>query len=197
MSVRNYDPFSRLAIWAVILCAGWAFNSGVAQAQEPPAEESESADEPVMSQTLELGTNIRTDFGVHVLRLDLAWTTDRVRALVVVDPLFWLDGKSSTDLLAMWRTERFEPFVGWRLNRIRLLDGSQSQHNLVIGTALRFPDFLGGRVGGQWGIEMATMLYKHGGGVAANRIRLDSGRHYIDLVNFGMFARFHYNLEIR
>ncbi len=188
--------FSKYLLAAVVLLAVSAVHMDRAWADEAVTPQV-GAEESQWSHTLELGTNIRTDFGVHVMRLDAAWSTDRVRGMVVLDPLFWLDGKSSTDVLAMWRTDGFEPFVGWRLNRVRLLEGSQSQHNLLLGTALRFPEFFGGRVGGQWGIELAMMLYKHGGGVEANAIRFDSGRHYIDLVNFGMFARFHYNLEIR
>lgn len=160
-------------------------------------EQEDRREAEQMSQTLELGANLRTDFGVHVVRIDMAWRIPNFRVLLTVDPLFWLDGKSSTDLLAMWRTAKVEPFAGWRLNTVSLLEGSQLQHNLVLGTALPFPEFFDGALGGQWGIEMAMMLVKHGGGIESNTIGFDSGRHYIDLVNFGMFARFHYNLELR
>lgn len=180
----------------VLVLSSWLLSG--ATVAEATAEETEAVDAvdaaEKSSQIVELGVNIRTDFGVHAIRLDAAWVTPRFRALLTVDPMYWTDNQTSTDLLGFWRTEAFEPFAGWRLNTIPVVDGAQLQHNLVVGTALRFPELFDGRIGGQWGMEMATMLFSHGGGVDGRAIGLASGRHYVDLVNFGMFARFHYNL---
>lgn len=155
---------------------------------------SSSAWAQVESGRVEVGANIRTDFGVHFLRLDAAWAAPRYRVLLAVDPMVWTDGQTSTDLVGFFRTQSFEPFLGWRLNTIPLVEGSQMQHNVVVGTALGLPEFFGGRISGEWGIELAMALFSHGGGVPSSAISFESGRHYLDLVNFGMFARFHYNL---
>ena len=166
--------------------------------EEGYIEESETAEAKRRARpaVIEAGLNLRSDFGIHPLRLDLAWAAEHYRVLLVVDPMVWTDGQSSTDLIGFFRTAGFEPFLGWRGNTIPLLEGSQIQHNVVVGTALRFPEFLGGRVSGQWGMEAAVMVYKHGGGVPASGTSFASGRHYLDYVNFGMFARFHYNIYL-
>jgi hypothetical protein len=145
---------------------------------------------------LELGLNLRTDFGVHAFRVDVGYKTENFGALLVVDPMFWTDGQTSTDLLFFWLTEGFQPFAGWRLNTVPAFEGSQMQHNLLLGTGLPFPSFWGGRITGQWGLELAMALFKHGGGLPSDAIGFQSGRHYLDLVNFGMFARFDYNLRL-
>lgn len=145
---------------------------------------------------VEAGLNVRTDFGIHPFRLDVGYAREKFRVLVVVDPMVFTDGQSSTDVLGFYRTRGFEPFVGWRGNTIPLVEGSQVQHNLVVGTGLRFPEFFEGRVSGQFGLEAAVMVYKQGGGVPAASTSFESGRHYLDYVNFGMFARFHYNFYL-
>jgi hypothetical protein len=89
-----------------------------------------------------------------------------------------------------------QPFAGWRLNTVPLVGTSQLQQNLLLGAGLPFPKFFGDRVTGQWGLELAMMLVKHGGDLPAETIAFKSGRHYIDFVNFGMFARFDYNLGL-
>lgn len=186
----------RILMTALIFCGASLLGAATAWADQ--IEEAELLEAPTdRDQRWELGLNLRTDFGVRAIRLDAAWAAPSFRVLLVLDPMFWTDGQTSTDVVAFLRTDGFEPFAGWRLNTIPVLEGSRFQHNLLLGTALRFPDFLGGRVSGQWGIEMAMMLTQHGGGLPADGIGFASGRHYLDLVNFGMFARFHYNLPCR
>ncbi|MBA2664638.1 MAG: hypothetical protein H0U74_20290 [Bradymonadaceae bacterium] len=168
-----------------VLCA-WA----------PPAAADPIEGAAPSEHTLQAGLNLRTDFGVHAVRIDLGWTSGRLATLVVLDPMFWTDGQTSTDLVAFWMTDSFHPYVGWRLTTIPLLDGAQFQQNLLLGTGLALPQFFDGRVTGQWGIELAMMLVKHGGGLPAETISFASGRHYIDLVNFGMYVRFDYNVGL-
>ncbi len=186
-----------LALLLIILSLGTTV-----LAEESPADDSDStlaASELILmerSPRVEVGANLRSDFGVHALRFDAAYSAEHFRVLLTLDPWFWTDGQSSTDLLGFYRTSGLEPFLGWRLNAIPAVDGAQLQHNLLLGTALRFPDFWGGRISGQWGFETALMLYKHGGGVPSNSISFASGRHYLDFINFGMFARFHYNISL-
>ncbi len=181
---------------AAILAAAWvlaaappAFGADTASTDDaqPAADHSAST-----SWAFEAGANVRTDFGVRALRLDIAWRTPAFRGLLVVDPMFWTDGRTTTDAVGFWRAGTIEPLMGWRLNTVPLVDGAQFQHNLVVGAALDLPTFFDGRIGGQWGIEMSTMVVKHGGGVAGDRFRSDSARHYIDRIRFGMFARFFY-----
>lgn len=145
---------------------------------------------------LELGVNLRTDFGVHALRADLGFRYGNHSILLVLDPMFWADGQTSSDLIYFRVRDGFQPMVGYRLNTVPALDGSQLQHNAILGTALNFPPFWDGRIRGQWGLEMAMVLLKNGGGLPVETIAFDSGRHYIDLVNFGMYARFDYNLRL-
>lgn len=170
--------------------------SSVVSGAEPASEPNDEVAVGAESSLLEPGANLRTDLGVRAVRLDVALRMPSIRLLAVVDPMWWTDGRTTTDVVGFWRTPHLQPMVGWRLQTIPLLEGSQFQHNLVLGAALEFPEFFDGRVGGQWGLEMATMVAKHGGGVPGDRFRADSARHYLDRVSFGMFARFHYNLEM-
>jgi hypothetical protein len=186
MQVRHI-PISSIMIALLIMALATD-----AAAQDAPTTE----DTAQSTSAIELGANLRTDFGVHSLRLDAAYAAERFRVLLVVDPWVWTDSQSSTDLIGFFRTSKFEPYLGWRLNTVPAVDGSQLQHNLLLGTALRFPEFFDGRVSGEWGFELAMMLYKHGGGVPSNSISFESGRHYLDFVNFGMFARFHYDIPL-
>lgn len=145
---------------------------------------------------LQLGLNVRTDLGVHFARIDAGWHRNRLGLLLVVDPMFWTDGQTFTDLVGYYMGNVLQPYVGWRLATIALAEGAQLQENLLLGFALPFPRFWGGRFGGQWGFELAMMLVKHGGGLPSESISFESGRHYIDFVNFGMYARFDYNLPL-
>lgn len=161
-----------------------------------PSAESAAFERRYKGPTLELGLNLRTDFGVHALRVDAGYKVGNFGSLLVLDPMFWTDGQTNTDLLFFYLSDRVHPFAGWRLNTVPALEGSQLQHNLLLGTGLPFPSFWGGRITGQWGIELSMVLFKHGGGLPSDRIGFQSGRHYLDLVNFGMFARFDYNLRL-
>ena len=145
---------------------------------------------------LQLGLNLRTDLGVHFARLDAGWRRGRIGVLLVVDPMFWTDQQTFTDLLVFYMGNVIQPFAGWRLATIPLADGPQLQENLLLGFGIPFPRMLGGRIGGQFGLELAMMLFKHGGGLPGESIRFTSGRYYIDFINFGMYARFHYNVGL-
>lgn len=146
-------------------------------------------------QDLAAGLNLRTDLGAHPLRVDLAWQTPKTDLVLVLDPMFWTDGQSSTDLIFSWRFESpARPFIGWRLNTIRLPEGRQFQENLVLGGGVAFPPLWRGRLEGFWGLELAMTVVKHGGGLPSEVLSFASARHYLDLVNFGMFARLDFEL---
>lgn len=155
------------------------------------------ADEQPVAHSLGAGLNLRTDLGAHPLRIDLAWRTPRTDLALVLDPMFWTDGLSSTDLLlSLLLKNRVQPLIGWRLNTIKLPEARQLQHNLIAGVGLALPSFWRDRLKGQWGFELATTLVKHGGELPAETISFASARSYLDLVNFGMFARFDFHIPL-
>ena len=136
------------------------------------------------------GINLRTDLGTHPLRLDGGVRYGQLDFILVLDPMYFLDQQSSTDILAEWRGKNgFSPVLGWRFNTVGLIEGSQLQHNLVLGGALDTPKFWDGRLRGQAGLEMAMMLVKHGGGGPVETIGFSSGRRFVDFVNFALFLR--------
>ncbi|HRI63633.1 MAG TPA: hypothetical protein PK156_05330 [Polyangium sp.] len=136
------------------------------------------------------GINLRTDLGTHPLRLDGGVRYGQLDFILVLDPMYFLDQQSSTDILAEWRAKNgFAPVLGWRFNTVGLIDGSQVQHNLVLGGALDTPKFWDGRMRGQAGLELAMMLVKHGGGGPVETIGFSSGRRFVDFVNFALFLR--------
>jgi hypothetical protein len=137
-----------------------------------------------------VGVNLRTDLGVHPLRLDVGGRYGNVDATLVFDPMALTDGQMSTDLLLQYRSDLgIDGLVGWRTTTIGALDGPQFQQNLLLGAGLELPRFGDGAIRGQWGVELAMTVVKHGGGLPQEVISFSSGRHYIDLVNFAMFAR--------
>lgn len=136
------------------------------------------------------GINLRTDLGTHPLRIDGGVRYKQLDFVLVLDPMYFLDEQSSTDIFAEWRGKNgLSPLLGWRFNTIGLIDGSQVQHNLLVGGALDTPKFLDGRIRGQVGLEMAMMLVKHGGGGPVETIGFSSGRRFVDFVNFALFLR--------
>ena len=164
-----------------------AVTSSVAHAEDTPQE----------SSSINAGLNLRTDLGAHPLRIDLGWRTQNTDLLLVLDPMFWTDGQSSSDLIFGWRFQnRVQPIIGWRMHSIKLPEGRQLQQNLLAGVALDLPTFFDNKLRGQWGFELATTLVKHGANLPAETISFASARHYLDLVNFGMFARFDFHIPL-
>lgn len=144
---------------------------------------------------LELGLNLRTELGAHPLRLDLGWRYKRADLVLVLDPMFWTDGLSTTDLLLSWRFDSgIQPLGGWRMATVALPTGTQLHQSLVLGVGLALPSFLNHRLQGQWGFELATMIVKHGAGLPSSTLSFGSARDYIDPINFGMFVRFDLNI---
>jgi|GEM_PF-5128851 len=136
------------------------------------------------------GVHLRTDLGTHPFRIDGGVRYKQLDFILVLDPMYLVDGQSSTDVLAEWRGKNgLAPVLGWRFNTIGLLDGAQVQHNLLVGGALDTPRFWEGRIRGQAGLELAMMLVKHGGGGPSETIGFSSGRRFVDFVNFALFLR--------
>ena len=176
----------RVMIVAAMACLAW-MTPAVAMAEEESTEKTGFAG---------VGLNLRTDLGVHPLRLDVAWRMPGFEALLVLDPMFLTDGQSSTDLIGYWLIDDVHPYAGWRLTTIGLVDGAQLQHNLLVGVGLALPEFWDGLLRGQWGFELATTIVKHGGGLPAEVVSFGSARSYLDLVNFAMYARFDFQIGV-
>ncbi len=59
------------------------------------------------------GINLRTDLGTHPVRIDGGVRYKQLDFALVLDPMYFLDQQSSTDLLAMWRGKNgFSPVMG-------------------------------------------------------------------------------------
>ena len=157
----------------------------------------EVVDDQVAVASFQAGVNIRTDLGSHPLRLDASVRVHDFDFLVVVDPMVIVDGQFDLDLLAAWRPMgfRWAVMAGWRTTSIELPDGPQYQQRVVIGSMADLPPVLDA-IHASWGVEMATVLYRHGGGLPSESIGFESGRHFIDYVNFGMFLRVHFTTPL-
>ncbi|MCP4504406.1 MAG: hypothetical protein GY822_31205 [Deltaproteobacteria bacterium] len=179
-----------------------------------PAPEPSASTIPVVSETttsdavekkymlglplrLHGGLNLRTDLGVHPIRFDAGVQFGPLDMVAVVDPFFPLDGQFSLDVLAAWRFDwGIAPILGWRMNAIGLSGGPQMQQNLVLGVGFDLPRFFDGMLQGQLGLEMAAVIVKHGGDLPTEVISFASARNYLDLLNFGMFARFEFSVTL-
>lgn len=171
-----------------------------AMGEEPPRPEqpdkSIDASAPEKKGFLEFGLNLRTDLGVHPLRVDVGFRLPKLEVLLIADPMFVFDKQSSTDLIFFFTPKKVHPYAGWRMTTIGLVDGRQFQQNLLMGVGLALPEFLDGRLRGQWGFELAMATVKHGGGLPSETLSFGSARSYLDLVNFAMFARYDFQLGV-
>ena len=183
----------RPAFLITVLVAACAATAAHAEEAPAPAPAPTSPAPAPLSWDIHGGVNLRTDLGVHPLRLDGGVRIGSFDSVLVLDPMFFTDGQASTDLLLQYRSDvGIAGMAGWRTTTLQAIDGLQFQQNLLLGVGLDFPRFFDGAVRGQWGLELATMIVKHGGGLPEEVISFASGRHYIDLVNFAMFARFEF-----
>jgi len=145
------------------------------------------------------GLNIRTGLGTHFLRIDGGVQLGALDLVAVIDPLFWTDGQLDTDLLVGWRFAGAPPSLapllhgwsvrgGWRGTRVSIGSDAQWQQKLVLALTGGLPPITS-FLRAEWGLELATVLVKHGGGLPTEVLSFASTRHFIDLVNFGMFVR--------
>ncbi|NVB84677.1 MAG: hypothetical protein HOV81_40260 [Kofleriaceae bacterium] len=143
--------------------------------------------------TWHAGLNLRGDLGTHPIRIGAGFQFGRVDTTLVLDPMFWTDDQVDTDLLAFWApcSRAWGLLGGWRTSTIPLLDGTQFQEKLVVGVGAPLPQ-LGHHIRTRFHFELATVLVKHGGGLATDWISFAQGRDFIDLVNFGVFVSFEY-----
>jgi hypothetical protein len=134
------------------------------------------------------GLNLRADLGTHPIRAGGGVDLGRFDTMLVLDPMFWTDGQHDIDLYSTVKlSERgWGVVAGLRVSAIGISGGHQFQDKLVLGVAAPLP--LGPPLRARWAFEAATMLVKHGGDLPSSWISFETGRDFVDLINFGMFV---------
>jgi hypothetical protein len=135
------------------------------------------------------GVNLRSDLGVHQLRLDGGVRLGALDAILVVDPLYFTDGELDLDALVRWEPSRpgWALAGGWRAVFFELANGHRVHEQLLLGATAPLPmPFAGVRA--QLGLELAIVLVRHGAGLGTEGLAADS--RLGDLLQPGMFLRF-------
>ncbi|MDQ3341283.1 MAG: hypothetical protein M4D80_39515 [Myxococcota bacterium] len=133
------------------------------------------------------GLNLRSELGTHPIRIDGGVRLGRLDLIAVLDPMFWTDGENDIDLIAAWRVGNFAVFGGWRPASIAMATGRQFQHAVLVGAFAPLPKL--GPLALTWGLEIATVIVKHGGELPSDVISFDSSADVGDNVNVSMFLR--------
>lgn len=151
---------------------------------------------PVVQRTAQrdwhVGANFRTDFGTHPLRVDGGVSWRNLDVILVLDPMFWIDGQHDLDLLVSRRfsgKSAWSILAGWRTTTISLAGGQHWQQRSVLGVAAHLPR-LSSRVRARFGLELTTLWVKHGAGLPTETIAFR--RDIVDLFNLGLFLRLEY-----
>jgi hypothetical protein len=174
-----------------------ASTPALADETSAPSSTAETASLPALPffKDWHVGLNVRADVGTHPIRVDGGLRTNGWDFILVLDPMFWTDGQTDSDLLVVKRSDRgWQGFLGWRLTTIGLADGVQLHEKLLLGLGGDLPH-VSEYFRATFGFELAVLLVKHGGGIPAETISFKSSRSYIDLLNFGMFVRFEFTRD--
>jgi hypothetical protein len=140
------------------------------------------------------GLNLRTELGTHPIRADLGTRFGRVELSAVLDPMFWTDGQHDIDLTGSYGLGELGLAVvaGLRTTSIPLVGPRQWQHKLLTGASAPVDALRVAGVQATWGIELATVVVKHGGSVDTEWLSFAEPAGYLDFVNFAMYLRFDY-----
>jgi len=140
------------------------------------------------------GLNLRVDQGSHPIRAGGGVELGRHDFTLVLDPMAWTDGQHDLDALGYYKlsTAGWSLLYGWRTTAIALADGHQFQEKFLLGFGAPLPFFGTLPLRAWWSFELASLVVKHGAGLPREWISFDSGRDFIDLLNFGMFVTFEY-----
>ena len=149
---------------------------------------------PARADGWHAGMNLRVDQGAHPVRAGAGIERGVLDATLVLDPMFWTDGQHDLDLLAHWKLSSagWSILTGWRTTAIDLRGGMQYQQKLLVGVGAPLPFFGELPLRARWSLELAALVVKHGADLPRQWISFDSGRDFIDLLNFGMFVTFEY-----
>ena len=147
--------------------------------------------EPPAPHDWHVGLNLRPELAIHPVRLGGGVRLGTIDFIAVLDPLFWTDGVTDTDLVAeWWFAPAFSLFAGWRPTAIDLGDGHQLQHRALLGAGAALPDLPGDSFRARVGLELAILLYKHGGGLPADGLSFD--RSGADHLAMGAYLQIEY-----
>jgi len=148
--------------------------------------------EPPPPRDWHLGLNLRPELAIHPVRLGGGVRLRSIDLIAVLDPLFWTDGVTDTDLLVEWWFARaFSLFAGWRPTAVDLGDGHQLQHRALLGAGAALPELPGGGAfRARVGFEIAILLYKHGGGLPSDGLSFD--RSGADHLAMGAYLQIEY-----
>lgn len=162
-----------------LLVAAAVAAAGTPARAEPPARD------------WHVGLNLRPELAVHPVRVGGGVRLRSLDLLAVLDPWFWTDGVTDSDLLiAWWFAPDFSLFAGWRPTAVDLGDGHQLQHRLLLGAGAALPDLPGDAFRAQVGFELSLLLYKHGAGLPADGLSFD--RSAADHISMGAFLQVEY-----
>jgi hypothetical protein len=139
-----------------------------------------------------VGANMRTELSTHAFRLDGGYRFGRLDLIGVVDPMVWTDGELDLDALAEWQFNRcgYAALVGWRPSSIDVSTGRQFQETLLLGVTAPLPKLRWVEL--QVGVEVATVLVKHGGGLPTDVTSFSNSTEVGDNVDISMFLRVGY-----
>lgn len=161
-------------LWLVL-----AWCAAPARAEEPP-------------RAWHAGAALRSDLGTHFVRLAGGVRVARWDLTLVLDPLVISDDVHDLDLLAEPRLgSGWAALAGLRVTSIGLAGGRHWQDKLVVGVSAELPPLAGGALRGRFGLELATLVVKHGGGAGTDW--LDLGRTWNDWFQLGLFARMEFD----
>lgn len=144
------------------------------------------------ADTWHVGTNLRSELSAHAVRLDAGYRFGRLDLIAVVDPMMWTDGEADLDAIAEWQVNRcgYAVLAGWRPTSIAMSTGRQFQETALVGAVAPLPKLRW--VDLQVGVELATVLVKHGGGVPTDVTSFANSTEVGDNVNISMFLRIGY-----
>ena len=107
---------------------------------------------------------------------------------LVLDPLILSDDVHDLDLLAEPRLGGgWAALIGFRDTSIGLAEGRHWQDKLLVGVSAELPPLASGALRGRFGLELATLVVKHGGGAGTDWLDLD--RSWSESFQLGLFAR--------
>lgn len=140
------------------------------------------------------GLDLRVDQGSHPIRAGGGIERGNHDFLLVLDPMYWTDGQHDLDALGYYRltSAGWSLLYGWRTTAIGIEDGHQFQEKLLLGFGAPLPFFGKLPLRARWSFELASLVVKHGAGLPRQWISFDTGRDFIDLLNFGMFVTIEY-----
>ena len=134
------------------------------------------------------GLALRSDLGTHFARLAGGIRLAGWDFTAIIDPLVVTDDVHDLDVLVEPRLGGgWAVLGGLRVTSIGLAGGRHWQDKLLVGVSAELPALAGGALRGRFGLELATLVVKHGGGAGTDW--LDFDRTWSDAFQFGLFAR--------